>query len=80
MLAAGLALAGLGLAAAALSVGMRLSEEVHGLEQESLDALRLGLGTLALAAAVPVAGWLLVLGLIASGIGTVLEVWVTRRT
>ena len=80
----GLALAGLGLAVAALSVGARLSEEFPGLETERLDSrldsLRLGLWLFVLAAAVPFAGWFLVLGLVASGVGTVLETLVTRRT
>lgn len=81
----GLALAGSGLAVAALSVGARLSEEFPGLETERLeterlDSLRLGLWLFVLAAAVPFAGWFLVLGLVASGVGTVLETLVTRRT
>ena len=75
-----LALAGLGLAVAALSVGARLFEEFPMLEQERLDSLRLGLWLFALAAAVPFAGWFLVLGLVASGVGTVLENLVTPRT
>ena len=79
VLAAGLALAGLGLAAAALSVGTRLAEALDLLEIDSLGALRLGLWSLGLAAGVPFAGWLLALLLLASGLGAVLETLTVRK-
>jgi hypothetical protein len=80
VLVTGLALAALGSAAAALSVGTRLADALGVMEIESFAALRLGLWFFGLAAAVPFAGWLLVLGLAASGVGAVLEVLVTRKT
>ena len=73
VLAAGLSLAGLGFAVAALSVGTRLTEAFASLECESLGALRLGLWLLGLAAGVPFAGWFFVLLALACGIGSVLE-------
>ena len=78
VLIAGIALAGLGLAAVALLLGQRLTEAFASLETELLSVLRLGLWVLLLAAFVPFAGWLLVLLALASGIGAVLETLVTR--
>lgn len=79
-LALGLVLAGLGLAAAAMSVGTRIMEAFGLLETESFGAGRLGLWFLGLTAAVPIVGWLLTLLLLASGIGSVLEVLVARKS
>ncbi|MGI4788858.1 MAG: hypothetical protein ACRYFS_08405 [Janthinobacterium lividum] len=79
VLAAGLALAGLGLAVVALSVGTRLSEAFDLLETENLSGLRLGLWSLGLAAGVPFAGWLFALLLLASGIGAVLEALIANK-
>ena len=79
VLIAGLALAGLGLSAAALSLGQRLMETSASIEIELLPTLRLGLWVLLLTAFVPFAGWLLVLFALASGIGAVLETLVSRQ-
>ena len=78
VLIAGFSLAALGLAAAALSVGTRLSDAFASLESETFSVLRVGLWMLLLASAVPFAGWLLVLLALASGIGAVLETLVVR--
>jgi len=78
VLVAGFSLAALGLAAAALSVGTRLSDAFASLETETLSALRVGLWTLLLASTVPFAGWLLVLLALAAGIGATLEMLVAR--
>lgn len=77
-LLAGLALAALGLGAAALGLGQRLLEIGGAGEIDTLPALRLGLWSLLLSAAVPFAGWLLVLLVLASGIGVVLETLLAR--
>lgn len=79
ILLAGLALAGLGMGVAALSLGLRLAEAGGLFETEALTALRLGLWTLFLAACLPFLGWLLVLSAIASGVGAVLETLVSGR-
>ncbi len=79
VLIAGFALAGLGLAAAALSLGQRFAEASASLEIELLPTLRLGLWAFLLAAFVPFAGWLIVLLALASGIGAVLETLVSRE-
>ncbi len=78
VLAAGSCLAGLGLVAAALWTGTRLSEAIPLPLTETPGALRLGWWTLGLAAAVPVAGWLLALLALACGTGAVLETLVMR--
>ena len=78
VLAVGLALTGLGLAAASLAVGKKVSEALDLLETDPLAALRLGLWTIGLASAVPFAGWLFTLLYLASGIGAVLEVLTVR--
>jgi hypothetical protein len=80
VLMAGLVLAGLGSAVAALSVGTRLTDALGLLETGHFDALRLGFWVFGFASAVPFAGWLLVLSLLASGVGAVLETLVTRKT
>lgn len=78
VLLAGFSAAALGLAAAALSVGIRLSDVFASSESETFGALRIGLWTLLLASAVPFAGWLLVLLALASGTGAALEMLVAR--
>lgn len=78
VLASGLALASLGLGAAALSLGLRLTDALGAMDTETLPALRLGLWTLLLASGVPFVGWLLVLLALASGVGAVLETFLTR--
>lgn len=77
-LLAGLVLASLGLGAAALSLGLRLSDALGALDAETLPALRLGLWTLLLASCIPFLGWLLVLFALASGMGAALETLLTR--
>ena len=79
VLVIGLALAGMGLAATGLSIGTRVSEAFDLLETETLGALKLGLWSLLLTSAVPFAGWLLGLLMLASGIGAVLETLVVRK-
>jgi len=78
VLACGLALASLGLGAAALALGLRLSDALGAMDLETLPALRLGLWTLLLASGVPFVGWLLVLLVLASGVGATLEMLLTR--
>lgn len=78
VLAAGLTLASLGLGAAALSLGLRLTDALGTLEMETLPALRLGLWTLLLASGVPFIGWLVVLLVLASGVGATLETLLMR--
>ncbi len=78
VLVSGFGLAGLGLLAAALSTGTRLSDAFALPDGDTVGTLRLGLWTLGLATAVPVAGWLLALLALASGMGAVLETLVMR--
>jgi cobalamin biosynthesis protein CobD/CbiB len=79
VLAATLALASLGFAVAALSLGTHLTDVLGLLETDTLAALRLGLWAMGLTAGIPFLGWLLVVLLLASGIGTVLETLVSRE-
>ena len=79
VLTVSLALAGLGLGAAALGLGQRLQDASGALAAETLDGLKLGIWTLLLASVLPFIGWLLVGLTLASGIGAVLELLVTRR-
>lgn len=75
--AAMLCLGALGLGVAAQSLGGRLGNAAE--EPEAFTALRRGLWVLLLSAAVPFAGWLLVLLALAAGIGAVLDTLITRR-
>lgn len=79
VLIACLALAGLGLGAAALSLGQRLGDASGALTTETPDAIRLGLWTLLLASVLPFLGWLLVGLALASGVGAVLETLMARH-
>ncbi len=78
VLLSGLGLASLGTGVAALSLGLRLMDALTTMDMETLPALRLGLWTLLLASCVPFLGWLLVLLVLASGIGAALETLLTR--
>jgi hypothetical protein len=77
VLVIGLVLTSLGLGVVAYSLGQRLAEAGGNLDTDSLEALRLGLWALLLAAFVPFAGWLIVLLALVSGIGAALETLVT---
>ena len=79
ILAAALLLAGLGLGVAALGLGQRILDACGSLTAEPLDGLKLGLWALLLASILPFIGWLLAGLALASGIGAVLELLVTRR-
>ena len=74
--AAVLCLGALGLGVAAQSLGGRLDGGPG--EPDTFAALRRGLWVLLLSAAVPFAGWLLVLLALAAGVGAVLDTLVTR--
>lgn len=74
--AAVLCLGALGLGVAAQSLGGKLGNAAE--EPEAFTALRRGLWVLLLSAAVPFAGWLLVLLAVTAGVGAVLDTLVTR--
>ena len=79
MLAAGLILASLGLAAIAVWLGGKVSEVAGSLESDTLSCLKGGLAVLLLASLLPYIGWLLVLFALASGIGATLETLTARK-
>lgn len=79
VLGTGLVLASLGLGAAALWLGTKISTVMGMSEHTSLPHLKLGLASMLLAALLPYVGWLLVLLALAAGIGAVLENLAVRR-
>jgi len=73
-----LTLAGLGLCVSAEVAGRRLHGELAGGEVSPLKALGIGLQVFALAAAIPVVGWIVVGLLAANGVGSILTASTTR--